>query len=80
MCHGCRFGGGDDVDDPAGEPVDALTMGSMMALVAQQGGDLDVALEQVRLLGSGMGWNFWYGRGNGIQTALESTVCSCLIA
>jgi hypothetical protein len=46
---GCRFGGGDDVDDPAAEPVDALTMGRMMALVAQQGGDLDVALEQVGL-------------------------------
>lgn len=50
LCHCCRFGGGDDVDDPAAEPVDALTMGRMMALVAQQGGDLDVALEQVRPL------------------------------
>lgn len=44
----CRFGAADDVDDPSAEPVDALTMGRMMALVAQQGGDLDVALEQVR--------------------------------
>lgn len=37
----------DDVDDPAAEPVDALAMGRMMALVAQQGGELDTALEQV---------------------------------
>jgi hypothetical protein len=44
----CRFGAAVDVDDPSAEPVDALTMGRMMALVAQQGGDLDVALEQVR--------------------------------
>lgn len=43
-----RASAADDVDDPNAEPVDALTMGRMMALVAQQGGDLDVALEQVR--------------------------------
>lgn len=43
----CRASKADDVDDPNAEPVDALTMGRMMALVAQQGGDLDVALEQV---------------------------------
>lgn len=43
----CRASAADDVDDPNAEPVDALTMGRMMALVAQQGGDLDVALEQV---------------------------------
>lgn len=42
-----RASAADDVDDPNAEPVDALTMGRMMALVAQQGGDLDVALEQV---------------------------------
>jgi hypothetical protein len=43
-----RASAADDVDDPSAESVDALTMGRMMALVAQQGGDLDVALEQVR--------------------------------
>jgi hypothetical protein len=39
----------DDVDDPSAEPVDALAMGRLMALVAQQGGALDTALEQVCL-------------------------------
>jgi hypothetical protein len=56
-----RASAADDVDDPHAEPVDALTMGRMMALVAQQGGDLDVALEQVCVWVCGCGG--WGGKG-----------------
>lgn len=69
----CRHSTADDVD--SGEPVDALTMGRLVAQVAAQGGELDTALDQVsswdqvsRLGGA----KVWWSMGPGSQVRWSS--------